>query len=143
MSRFLSEGCQENRCDKCPDKVFGDECACECHLPRKRGCVNQLCDMSGNNHGGACTFNRVSGLSPSGIPFSLLNVPGPAPRTGTSPAIWSLVIRDMADRDASGVAKYGTRLQSDNGRDHLKDAYQEALDLAVYLRAELHRRDGR
>lgn len=27
-----------------------------------------------------------------------------------------------------------------NGRDHLVDAYQEALDLAVYLRAEIARR---
>ena len=30
--------------------------------------------------------------------------------------------------------KYGIMLQTDNGREALWDAYQEALDLAMYLR---------
>jgi len=55
-------------------------------------------------------------------------------------AIWDLVIEDMKARDRFGTAKHGTRLQLNNGRDHLIDAYQEALDLCVYLRQEIERR---
>lgn len=64
----------------------------------------------------------------------------PPPKPTTSPAIWDLVIADMRDRDNTGRQRYGTPLQADNGRDHLVDAYQEALDLVVYLRAEIERR---
>lgn len=92
-----------------------------------------------------------------------LNKPEPAPQASDQPASWdlviadvdrrmrpladdpmrALVIADMAERDASGLAKYGTRLQPHNGRDQLVDAYQEALDLAVYLRTSLAERyDG-
>jgi hypothetical protein len=45
----------------------------------------------------------------------------------------SHVIDDMRQRDAMGRARYGVPLTADNGRDHLVDAYQEALDLLVYL----------
>lgn len=68
------------------------------------------------------------------------NTPEPAPRPGTARATWSLVMADMLERDAAGAAKYGIRHQHDNGRDHLVDAYQEALDLALYLRAEIEKR---
>jgi len=47
---------------------------------------------------------------------------------------------DMLARDVEGRRKYGVAHQHDNGRDHLVDAYQEALDLCCYLRAELERR---
>lgn len=36
-----------------------------------------------------------------------------------------------------GLKKYGTVLQPNNGRDALVDAYQEALDLVVYLRQRI------
>lgn len=65
--------------------------------------------------------------------------PEPIPNKGNTP-IWELVIKDMQDRDKFGRAKYGTPLQAGNGRDHIVDAYQEALDLAVYLRAEIEQR---
>lgn len=39
----------------------------------------------------------------------------------------------MARRDL-GIERYGTELTTENGRDPLVDAYQEALDLALYLR---------
>ena len=42
------------------------------------------------------------------------------------------VIEDMRARDQFGTEKYGTPLQSFNGRDALVDAYQEALDLCAY-----------
>lgn len=54
--------------------------------------------------------------------------------------VWELVIEDMKQRDNEGRKKYGTPLQASNGRDALVDAYQEVLDLAVYLRQEIERR---
>lgn len=69
--------------------------------------------------------------------------PEPAPVANQSPAIWDLVIADMRQRDADGNQKYGTRLQANNGRDALVDAYQEALDLVVYLRQAIEERDAK
>ena len=63
-----------------------------------------------------------------------LNQPQPSPIHSDSPAIWDLVVADIHDRDNTGLLKYGTRLQANNGRNSLIDAYQEALDLVVYLR---------
>lgn len=65
-----------------------------------------------------------------------------APKPNDNPAAWSLVIKDMAERDIFGAEKYRTRLQPLNGRDALIDAYQEALDLVVYLRAAIYERDN-
>lgn len=67
----------------------------------------------------------------------------PKPKKNGLPAIWDLVVDDMYARDAEGVKRYGTRLQPKNGRDAAVDAYQEALDLAVYLRQFLYERDGK
>ena len=72
------------------------------------------------------------------------NTPQPAVKHDPSqPATWQLVIADMQDRDRIGREKYGTPLQPLNGRDSLVDAYQEALDLCVYLRNEIEERKGR
>lgn len=89
--------------------------------------------------------------------------PQPPPVANDKPAVWDLVVLDLdgndapfppspenkpwarADvvalvredaraRDAQGRERYGTPLQPGNGRDALVDAYQEALDLSVYLR---------
>lgn len=45
------------------------------------------------------------------------------------------VLADMVERDRLGRERYGTPLTTNNGRDHLVDAYQELLDGAVYLKA--------
>lgn len=61
----------------------------------------------------------------------------PPPRTENTedlPVIHELVIADIRDRLAVGTQRYGTPLKPFNGRDALIDAYQEALDLATYLR---------
>jgi hypothetical protein len=71
-----------------------------------------------------------------------MSAPQPAPRDSGGPAVWPFVIADMQARDASGQAKYGTPLQAHNGRDALVDAYQESLDLAVYLRQVIIERDS-
>lgn len=69
-----------------------------------------------------------------------LSAPEPAPVPNTHEPVWRLVISDMQERDAAGRKKYGTPLQPFNGRDALVDAYQEALDLVVYLRQEMEER---
>lgn len=67
----------------------------------------------------------------------------PTPIKNNLPAVWDLVKADMEERDLLGKARYGVRLQPHNGRNMLVDAYQEALDLAVYLRSEIYERDGK
>jgi len=71
-----------------------------------------------------------------------LSSPEPMPIPVSSRPIWELVIEDMQDRDRMGREKYGTPLQAHNGRRPLVDAYQEVLDLAVYLRQAIEEREG-
>jgi hypothetical protein len=63
--------------------------------------------------------------------------------TDKYPYLWDLVRQDMNDREEYGSAKYGMRSQPFNGRDALIDAYQEALDLALYLRQAIFERDDK
>jgi hypothetical protein len=70
------------------------------------------------------------------------NTPEPQPVKNNLPAVWDLVMADIQECDAIGEKKYGVRLQPFNGRDVLKDAYQEALDLVVYLRQAIYERDN-
>lgn len=58
----------------------------------------------------------------------------PSPKPNNHQATWGLVISDMAMRNNIGTQKYGTPLQPFNGRNSLQDAYEEVLDLAVYLK---------
>lgn len=67
----------------------------------------------------------------------------PPPKKNQGPAVWDLVVSDMRERDRIGRERYGTPLQAHNGRDALVDAYQEALDLCVYLRQAILERDGK
>lgn len=55
--------------------------------------------------------------------------------------VWLLVLKDMEERRLHGIEKYGVPVQPYNGRDPLVDAYQEALDLCVYLRQAIEERD--
>lgn len=65
----------------------------------------------------------------------------PDPIHNDNPAVWELVMADMEARNEFGKQKYGTPLQAFNGRDALKDAYEEALDLCVYLRTAIEERN--
>lgn len=67
----------------------------------------------------------------------------PAPIPNAHPAVWDLVMADMRARDALGRERYGVRLQPHNGRDALRDHYEELLDAAAYARSMLFERDGR
>lgn len=58
----------------------------------------------------------------------------PLPTVNEHQDIQSLVLEDVEARRDLGIARYGTALQPNNGRDMLLDAYEEALDLAIYLK---------
>jgi hypothetical protein len=66
----------------------------------------------------------------------------PEPAITAERYVQEMVISDVNDRLRFGIRKYGTGLQASNGRDHLWDAYEEALDLVIYLRAEIEKRGG-
>jgi hypothetical protein len=71
-----------------------------------------------------------------------IDIPEPMPTKGKT-AIYPLVIDDIEARAKVGKAKYGVKLHSHNGRDALMDAYQEAIDLVLYLRQAIEERDGK
>ena len=56
------------------------------------------------------------------------------PPVGDGNVVGTEVLKDIAARIAMGTAKYGTPLKTNNGRNALVDAYQEALDLCFYLK---------
>lgn len=72
-------------------------------------------------------------------------LPQPAPTTATGD-VWLEIIKLMPDDDPlkpycierrqQGIDRYGVPLQRDNGRSHTLDAFQEALDLMVYVMAD-------
>jgi len=63
-------------------------------------------------------------------------MPEPQPEKGKV-VVADLVLQDIEDRVEFGVKKYGTKLKTFNGRNALWDAYQEALDLVMYLRQRI------
>lgn len=58
----------------------------------------------------------------------------PNPKKNKNPPIVDLVIKDMLSRKKLGKKRYGVYLQAGNGRNALQDAYEEALDLCMYLK---------
>lgn len=60
------------------------------------------------------------------------------PEKNNLPCVQDMVIADIDARKQVGIERYGTVLQPFNGRSALMDAYQEALDLAIYLRQLLY-----
>jgi len=59
--------------------------------------------------------------------------PEPMPAKGNQ-AVLPELIQDLQDRAEVGIAKYGTPLETNNGRDALMDCYQEMLDGAMYMK---------
>ncbi len=65
----------------------------------------------------------------------------PPPREGKQ-AVTAFIRKALEEREAKGIAKYGTTLQTWNGRDPYADAIEEQLDLLQYLtQARLERAD--
>lgn len=56
-----------------------------------------------------------------------------------SKQVWPLVIEDMFDRNQMGAEKYNRYLQTDCPDNMLQHAYEEALDLAVYLKTQIEK----
>lgn len=54
------------------------------------------------------------------------------PAPGRLP-VQDIMIRAIGERREYGIRKYGRPLETHNGRDALKDAWEEALDLFTYL----------
>ena len=67
----------------------------------------------------------------------------PMPAVNNSKFIQDMVIEDMLSRKKMGIEKYGTALQAGNGRDALQDAYEESLDLCMYLKQAIVERDSK
>lgn len=68
--------------------------------------------------------------------------PQPPPKPGQD-VVKFHVIEDLKRRAEMGKAQYGTYLETHNGRDALLDAYQEALDLCMYLKQAILERDAK
>jgi hypothetical protein len=116
------------------------------------GCVEDVVDDN-KEPGLAAAVRRVRAER-------IASAPQPPPQNHDGPALWPMIISelevdaqavagcpneqllrlvaaDMQQRHKFGVAKYGIPLVASNGRDHFADAYQEALDGVVYLRAAI------
>ena len=91
-------------------------------------------------HSAEC--ERARGYSPELgciCPAAIREPAAPVPGTAE---IAPLVQADLQARIEMGIAHYGQPLMAHDGRDTLVDAYQEALDLALYLRKLLLEREG-
>lgn len=64
------------------------------------------------------------------------------PTPNELPPVKDMVIADLQARAEVGLKTYGVYLQPHNGREPLVDAYQEALDMAMYLRQALYEKYG-
>lgn len=65
----------------------------------------------------------------------------PPPQQGTTD-VADYVLKDIAERVDAGEQKYGTKLQTFNGRDALWDLYQELIDSVMYTRQLILERDA-
>lgn len=65
----------------------------------------------------------------------------PLPVVNDHPDIQSQVIADLEQRRLVGIDRYGTALQPHNGRDVLRDIYEELLDAACYVKQAMVERD--
>jgi hypothetical protein len=57
--------------------------------------------------------------------------------------ITDMVIADLRGREALGKAKYGKPLLPFDGRDTMRDLYEELLDAAHYIKKEMVERESR
>lgn len=66
----------------------------------------------------------------------------PLPVVNDAPYVADALVDFIEQRKAIGIERYGTPLQPNNGRDALRDAFEEAVDLATYLAQVIIERDG-
>lgn len=65
----------------------------------------------------------------------------PLPTPGGQ-SVTRAVMADLAAREARGVATYGRSLETFNGRDAVRDLYEELLDASQYCRQWLMEREA-
>lgn len=65
----------------------------------------------------------------------------PPRNTGSRDNAQDGVIADIEERKQLGLARYGQLLQSFDGRDALRDLYEELLDASIYLKKAIHERE--
>lgn len=70
------------------------------------------------------------------------SIPEPQP-VGHGQKVLPFVLDQLRRRAEMGKAKYGDFLKIDNGRDAIMDAYQELLDLTMYLGQAILEREER
>jgi hypothetical protein len=64
----------------------------------------------------------------------------PPPKPGQDVVLFH-VLQDVMGRAEKGLIIYGTLLETDNGRDALEDALDEAIDLVFYLKQAIMERN--
>lgn len=64
----------------------------------------------------------------------------PLPVPSDRAAVQDLVIADIRKRMELGIRRYGTPLRAFNGRDALRDLYEELLDATCYARQAIEER---
>lgn len=64
-----------------------------------------------------------------------------APEQGHGSEIYQLVLHDIITRSEFGARKYGHALRTTADVDYLVNMYQELLDLLIYMRGEIFKRD--
>ncbi len=74
--------------------------------------------------------------------MSLASQHQPPPNITDDTPVIEVVMADLKERAEVGKVRYGTYLQPHNGRDAMWDAFQEALDLCMYLRQVIIERDA-
>lgn len=108
-------------CNNCQSEVIGGICGCN-NQPTRTEMKCKIC----------------SGFSSSQICWSCASSPGvQALLAKQSPqGIEAEVCRDLSDRQAKGIAKYGVSVELNPLplKDWLQHAYEECLDQAVYLK---------
>lgn len=72
----------------------------------------------------------------------IIHMEQPMPTPNGAESIQAMVRHDLNVRERVGIQRYGTSLQPDNGRDALRDLYEELLDAACYAKQLMVERDG-
>lgn len=112
--------------------VSWENCDCKCHEPEKES----LADFSKR------IYQNIRDLAAVTATPKLREGDQQLPVPNKEPDIQSQVIKDIVERREVGIQRYGTALQPHNGRDALRDAYEEAIDLAMYLKQLIVERDS-
>lgn len=60
-----------------------------------------------------------------------------------SKQVWPLVVKDMLERNEEGAIKYNRYLHTNCPDNMLQHAYEEALDLCVYLKTQIEKEKQR